>query len=368
MGNTYSSTDLITLNGIRRRVDRFVFDVLDNNNSVVGNLQPSRDRPANVSVDTSRGIMRTLTGIHVDAVRQLGISTVSARVRPAMVLQDGSSWPLGVFLFGDASRPRRSWGLELDATMVDPLYILSQPVGRYASFPAGTVCTSAALQLAQEVIFTPYAVTASTQTTGVDKAYTPDQSRQAIINDLLTIAGYFPVYFDNSGVMTFRPAPAATVFDSPTFDYEPGGRIIKDSIIESDDLLTAPNRYVVIDSGATASTVSASYDLPYTTPNSIVNRGFAVTKVIRTQGVQSNDAAFAAAVAAAQADARTFRTVSFKSTHDPRHDTFDLVRFLGNVYRELSWSVDLRAGAQMSHKITRVYEYQSPQLRRLLPA
>lgn len=353
-GNTYTSDDLLNLRGVHQRIDSYAFDLIDGSLNVIGSVNPVRDHVPTITLDTTRGIHRTLTGFVVDASRQSDIATVSARVRPRLTLQNGASYNLGVFLFGDGTRPRRSWGLELNASLVDALFILAQPVGRIIGYPAGTNLTTAALTLAQEVITSPSSVVASGATTGVDKAYRASDSRQKIINDLLGLASYLPVFFDNDGVMVMTPVPTLPAV-SADFTYEAGGRIIKDSIIETDDLLTAPNRWVVVDTGATQSAIVGSYDLPASAPNSISQRGFAVVHVIEQQGLGNVAAANAAAQAYANTTDAAFKQVTFESTHDPRHDAFNIVQFLGSQYRELGWSIDLRSGARMKHVLRRIY-------------
>jgi hypothetical protein len=142
---------------------------------------------------------------------------------------------------------------------------------------------------------------------------------------------------------------------SADYTYEAGGRIHKDSIVETDDLLSTPNRYVVIDTNGATSPIIGTYDLPASAPNSIANRGFAVTKVIELQGLTDSAAAATAAQAAANNDDAAFKQVEFRSTHDPRHDAFNIVQLLGNQYREVAWRIVLSSGGAMGHKLRRVY-------------
>lgn len=354
MATALTTDDLLNLRGVRRRVDSYLFDVLDQSNTVVGSVKPARGHAPKLGNDTTRRVFRTLTNFVVDAEQQVSIATVSGRVRPRMVLQNGVSFNLGVFLFGDATRPRRSWGLELGATLVDPLFILDQPVGRIVGYGAGTNLVAAALALAQEVITTPTNVGASATLLASPKGYQASDTRQKIINDLLAGAAFLPVYFDNNGTMQMQPVPLFPL-STPDFTYEAGGRIIKDTILETDNLLTAPNRYVVVDTSATGSPVIGTYDIPASAPNSITNRGFPVTKILQQQGLGSSSSAALAAQAAANQDEDTFKQTSFDSTHEPRHDTFNVVQLLGLQYREIAWDVELRSGGKMSHTLRRVY-------------
>jgi hypothetical protein len=46
---------------------------------------------------------------------------------------------------------------------------------------------------------------------------------------------------------------------------------------------------------------------------------------------------------------------SLDTVFDPRHDLYDLVDLDGVRWREVQWSVDLRAGAVQSHDLRRVW-------------
>lgn len=353
-GNTSSTDDLLNLAGIRQRIDSYLFDLVDLHGSRIGDVKPIRDSPAKIENLSNRTMYRTLTNFNLDANEQADLVSASARVRPRLVLQNGESFSLGVFLFGDATRPRRSWGQELAGTLVDQRYILAQSVGRSVGYDAGTDIVAAATALAQEVITGTITATPSTVTLSQPLGWKIEDARVKIIEDLMLLIGYLPPYFDNNGSLVLRPVPAAP-FSASVPAYEAGGRIVKDSIIETDDLLKAPNRYIAIESGASASPITGTYDLPASAPNSITARGFAVVKTLIVQGLADAGAAANAAQAAANSDINQFRQVQFESTHDPRHDTFDVISLLGDLYREVGWSVDLRAGGRMHHNLRRVY-------------
>jgi hypothetical protein len=185
--------------------------------------------------------------------------------------------------------------------------------------------------------------------------YKITDTRVKIMEALLDLAGYLPPYFSNNGLLVIRPVPAPP-YASEIDPYEANTRIIKDSMLETEDLLRAPNRYLAVESGASDVPIVGSYDVPASAPNSVTARGFPVVETLTVQGLTDVAAANAAAQAAANRDTNQYGQATFDSTHDPRHDTFDVIDYLGNVYREIGWSVDLRSGGAMSHQLRRVYQ------------
>lgn len=352
----FTTAALLDLTGnVRQRIDAFRFDVLDVSYNVIGHVHPIRGSQApRIELDTTRTLFRSMSNFDVDANQQGDLNTEKDRIRPVLVLQNGVEYPLGVFLFGDASRPRRSWGRELSASLVDERYILDQPVGRNVGLLPGDNVIAAAVRIVTEVCRCPMSIVSSGTTLTQPLGWQISDRRLKIIEDLTTLVGYLPPYFDNRGTLVFRPVPVPP-FSLVIPDYESGTRIVKDSVIESDDLLHASNRYIAIDQGATDNPIFGVYEIPPGAPNSIANRGFPVVEVITLQGLGSTAAAVEAARAAANKDPNQFMQVEFDSTLDPRHDTFNFYTFLGHTYREIAWSMELRSGAPMHHKVRRVF-------------
>ena len=356
-GAEFTTEDLLNLTGgVNQRIDSFRFEVLDRAYNVIGLVHPKRGEDAvRVELDVTRSLFRSMSNFELDATEQVHLNTEQDRIRIILVLQNAEEFPLGVYLFGDATRLRRGWGLDLSASLVDERYILNQAVGRNVGFSPGRNVIDSAVSIAQEVCACPMSIVTSSLTLTQPLGWRLSDTRSKIMEDLCQIAGYLPPYFDNAGTLTLRPVPIPP-YSSNIPAYDVDTRIIKDSIVESDDLLQAPNRYIAIDSGATDSPIYGSYDISGSAPNSVANRGFPVVETISVQGLASNQTAVAAAQAAANHDPNQFFQVEFDSTLDPRHDQFEIVAFMGNQYREIGWSFEARAGAPMHHKLRRVFQ------------
>ncbi len=125
--------------------------------------------------------------------------------------------------------------------------------------------------------------------------------------------------------------------------------------METDDLLTAPNRFIVISnvSSDSSAPVTASFDVPASAPHSIQNRGFVVAQV---EDLQVPDPTQAMAVAKNLALRQTiFEQVTLTTAPDPRHDSYNVVWWQGEPWLELSWSMALVEGGAMNHLLRKAY-------------
>src|SRR4030095_15156076 len=111
--------------------------------------------------------------------------------------------------------------------------------------------------------------------------------------------------------------PADEIAD---FDWDARQVVVRGNILETDDLLTAPNRFIVISNASddSSAAVFGSFDVPDSAPHYLPNRGFVIAQV---EDLQITDKAQAAAVARNLAIRQTvFERVSVTTAPDPRHD------------------------------------------------
>lgn len=347
-----TAAQLLDLDGVSRRSSTIRYDLLDATLTKIGEIDaPDREQPPAVTNNVNRTIKRTMDNLVLPPSVEADVDTIADRIRP-MWLVGGEEFECGVFLWADASRRRRSYGLHLDGALIDQTLILDQPLHYGVSYPEGISITAAIDELTTDI--PNRSISPSSYQIGNPVAWPVGTSRFQILAELCAMIGYFSPYFDNGGTMVVRPATdLASVAAEHT--YEAGGRIVDGTIVESDDLLDAPNLYVVIGSGANDAEVYGTFEVPDEAPYSLLNRGFYVTDVWESQGI--TDSAQAAATAAARyaSDSSTYRWVEFESTPDPRHDTFGVVQFLGALYREQEWVLTLREGVAMRHSLRRIY-------------
>jgi hypothetical protein len=358
---------LLALDGIGQRAASFRFELLDKTNSFLGTLDIDSSSPPSVENNINRTIKRQLNNLKLPPKTTAEVNTLTERVRPVMVFQDGSSFSLGIFLFADASRSVKLYasGQEMsaaefphgnytDATLVDQLMPLDQGTDGVTFYKPGTKVMDALNEQLEVSGVLEYTVDASDAKLADWMVWEAGGRRLEIINDLCALGSYYSLYFDNDGVGRIITVPNLETTD-PDFVYDVNTTVYVDTIVESDDLLDAPNRYVVINSSFQDFPVWGVWDIPSNAPNSIQNRGFAVTRVDDVQGVESQQQAEAMAKSIGQADYSTYRWANFSAAPNPLHDTFNIVEWRGDKYREQGWSLELQEGAPMKHELRRVF-------------
>jgi hypothetical protein len=346
--------DLVTLAGIGQRYSKIRFDLLDSIGSVIGIVHPDADRTPAIDVRTDATLKRVLRNLWVTPSEAIDIDLAADRVRPIWVFSDGSEWPLGTFIFADASTAWQSWGKPLTGSLVDHLLVLNQPSDvSVVSYPSGTNIADALEAEWRRSGLAEYRVEPC-GTFLADALSWPIETKQLTrMIDLSKLGGFLDPYVDNYGVGQSRAVPALTAetTDLVYDDNRDVGRVYADTTVESEDLLRAPNRFMVVSTSGSAAPVVAFADVPASAPQSWARRGFRVVEVIRVNGVASVADAQVIADAAVASSGHTFRYAEFDSAPDPRHDVYDIVRWMGENFLELGWSLPLAEGSSHHHRL-----------------
>ncbi len=351
------ATEAQILDGlVAQRVETYWFDLLDKANTRIGSIYP--ERTVTLANDSSQGIKRRLTGFKLTPSDASSVNPLAMRVQAwARIGSTSAPRSLGIFLWADHLKHRMRHGLTAEGSLGDQGIVLSVPLIASRTITSGTLVTDAITSLLNEAGIYSIEMDASTATVGAPMTYQGGQSGityAKVLGDLANIGGFLSPYFLSSGVCRVRTQPDLTTI-TPTLIYNDGGRVFADSIVESNDLLTAPNRYRAVDTAATSAEIVGDYALPSSYPHAYDNIGIYKTKRIEATGLGNNDAAAAYAQAFALQDPKAYETVSFSSPNDPRHETFDAITFRGDTYLELSWSMPLAPGGPMSHTAKRLF-------------
>jgi hypothetical protein len=359
-----TTSDLLALRGVAQRSTSYSFELVDKDERRIGDLHPmAAEQTPTITHDSSRGVMRDMANFNLTPQDQAAVNTLTDRVRPSMLLEDGATFPLGVFLFLDASNPRYSYGSPLAASLVDKGILLDQPIEHSVSLAAGQMVRTLIVNLLADIDIAS-TVEGSASVLANPLSWPAGVSRLRVISDLCTAGGFLPPFFNHAGVCNVV-APAnldeltgitghAFAPRTPVIDYADGSNIYAASPVSTNDLLTAPNRYIVIGNDVNAQPVVGVYDVPAGAPYSAYARGFVVAKVIDQQGIANKAAADYAAKAYGIAQ-QVHEYVTFAGPPDARHDGFSIVTFDGLRWLEQSWSLPLTAVGPMTHTLRRVY-------------
>lgn len=325
------------------------YQVLDPDLHVLGDIHPLR--ASNISCNGSGSIKRRLNGIQLGASDLRNIDLFRERIRPLWVLEDGTEWPMGVYVFTAAAVNRGTYASTLGATLYDQDFILDQATRASFGLDPGGSVLNAIERLLSQVNISHYSIPVSSSRVVADPVNWPSgTSRLKILRELCDLAGWLPPFFDNNGVLVIKPPPDI-VRDLPDHTYR-SNRVKRKSLVENDNLLNAPNVYIVICNGPSGGDISAAAQVDPALPFSVENRGFEVTSVTRVQGLTSSTQAQQMANTLAAGGAKGYKNVRFEGTPDPRHDVFQTIEWEASIYRELSWDLKLRPGGPMSHVLT----------------
>lgn len=330
------------------------FELQDKFGNEIDQLYPNADSPPTITNDTTRTIKRTLDGLELPPPEANKVNPLTDRVKVWWVDQDGE-FPLGVFLFADASYQRRSYGLAMIASLVDQTLIFDQPRETTWTVNAGDGLSASfsALVYGVDPQMQPV-ISPSSQLALEPIAWPGGTSRMQIMTDLCKTLAFYPPFFNNDGIPYFLTTPSIDLLEAD-FIYEPeNSYVYADTITESDDLLKAPNEFIVVSSSSQDVEIRGSYSVPPSAPHSLVNRGYAVISYSTQQGIETEGAANEAAAAAYLADESALRWVEFQTAPNPQHDTFNIIEFLDDLYRETSWSLVLTPGGPHTHSMRRI--------------
>ncbi|HLN64586.1 MAG TPA: hypothetical protein VK464_23935 [Symbiobacteriaceae bacterium] len=304
---------------------------------------------ATLSHDTSRTIMRQLN-LQLGVRDTATVVPLTDRIDVFMVFPAGVEYPLGRYLFTNPSRQKFTSGSLGSYALTDEMYVVDQEleVG-YSAVGKNTAAAIAEIMatfpFTVELAATPYT---STEAWGIGI------SRGQVLQSLALSGDYFNPWFGNDTHMHW--IRAFDPFDQiPDFNLDQGNRVMRQPIIEDDDILTAPNRFIVVSNNPTDPSVPVvgSADVPPSAPHSIQSRGFVVPKTVDLQVANSTQAT---AVAQNLVQRQTiFERVQLATPPDPRHDSYNVIRWQGALWLEIGWTLELSAGGLHTHLLRKTY-------------
>lgn len=353
-GRSVSADDLLDLNNVNGRAEGMRFDLLDPSGEILGAIHPVQ--VVTITNDTGGIIKRTISGLELIPSEAADVNPLRHRVRPYWILSDGTEYPMGLFKFVQPNFLRFSYGSHLRGSMCDLGVMLEQPTVNTLSFPVGYRVVDAIRDTIVLAGITDYAIPSSPLTLAAPKVWPAGDSTTygKIVAELCVMGLFYDGYFDNNGRYQIRASLDPDVNET-TLRYLSGGRLVSESMIESNNLMEAPNRYVVLDSAITESPITGVYDIPDSAPQSFANTGLRIPRFVDIPGIGTGVNAIAAARSAYLQDVKAYETVTFAGPPDPRHDTWDLVNYLGTNYLELGWSLKCEPGGEMAHTVRRVF-------------
>jgi hypothetical protein len=352
---------------VGQRQCTYRFDLLNGTSGEnKGEITPIRG--ASLSHNTGQTIKRQLSlglGVRDTAL----IDPVQDRVAVTMVFPNGQEYPLGRYMFTAESDQIFTSGELANVVLNDEMYLVDQaitqgfdgsttslsstnPAGTSpASSPAGfsitAIITALFNELPVRIEIEPSSFT-STQSWGIGTR------RGAIVEDLALTGDYLSPWFGNDTVMHWIRAfnPANRI---PDFDWDTGNQVMRSSILRTSNILNAPNRYVVISNNPSdkKEPTFAVVNVPANAPHSFEKRGFIIADV---RDISSVTTAQCTAIAQNLAERQMiFETTTITTAPDPRHDSYNVIKWQDSLWLELDWTMALTEGQPMTHTLRRAY-------------
>lgn len=335
-----------------QRSTTFRFDIVDSLTGYRRAVTPVIESGARIRHDTQSIIKRSITGLRLGVTDTAVFNSITSRLEPFMIVK-GEEFSLGRYVPSDWVGLVLSRGNQSVTSFYDEGFIIDQQISSSfgASTISGELVSSMLTRFLARYPITSYIEPTVYQSFGAWGAGT----RGGFILDQLALDGdYLSPWFDHTSTLqlkrNFDPAVAI-----PDFNFDDNLNVLSDGIIIANNLINAPNRFVVIGNGIDSFDVPivGQADVPSSAPHSIANRGFIIADVTNRQ-IRSNEQARAIAQALVQRQSLIEET-ELSTLPDPRHDSYDVIRWQGENWIEVSWTLPFAAGAPMDHVMQRTY-------------
>jgi hypothetical protein len=300
-----------------------------------------------------------------------GIDFLSDRIQPVVRLHlppygpaDWVEYPQGVFLLTTPSRSASVAGVVTrEVQGYDQLQVYSDDLlaTRYTVATGAVVTTAVTTLLASVLVAPKVRVTPHAGTLTAAKEWEPGTSKLRVINDLLGMINYESLSFDEDGVAVVQPyqSPAARA-EEYVYANDHQGLVMPDAGQEL-DLFAVANHWVLVVSEPDQPPLVAAYtNSNPASPTSTVRRQRTITDY-RTEQEATDLTTLQARVARLAVEAsQVYEAVTFKTGLMPIHSGNDVYRVtlsslaLNAAYAEQSWTMPLKAGAEMAHVARRV--------------
>lgn len=346
---------------VGQRVATYRFELVDIKTGYRQVVHPLADTVPTLSHDTNRTITRRLDNFILGVGESALVNVITSRIELFMVIDD-EDFPLGRYMFNNETQVQFTSGEVSSSSLYDEGFIVDQRIDESFSERAayGSGSGSAISPRIQRVLLKllenlPILADIAPTPFTTDASWPAGTSRGFIVEQLSIDGDYFSPWFGNDHKMhfirSFDPVNATV-----TFDLDSGNRVLRERIFKTNDLIDAPNSFVVISNSANAQVeeITGRYDVPGSAPHSIQNRGF-VIPFIENRQIETQEQAKAIATNIGQR-ATIFERVELYTAPDPRHDSYDVLHWQGSNWLELGWSLPLIEGAAMQHVARKAYE------------
>ena len=312
------------------------FDLLDEDLNPIGVVHPVG--APELKVERAQPTKRTLSGVTLLPPEASRV-TARTRISPVWVFEDGTEFPLGVFVLNDETTVVGDEDRLEAAVMSDQMALYRETLESAFSVRPGDLIIDQLTLLHQRATNPAPRVVADqiTATARVGMSWPSGTSISQALDELSRAAGC-RVWFDRAGMLRFTIEP-----DDPTEVIDLRNPI-NGSLQISYSNEDSPNRWIA-SAPEQEFAIIGVYDLPDESPHSYARRGRRVVREVEVPGLTDQETADAAAKRGSLEEAFPYKSASAEYPARPDLDAFDFVRLPdGQVYTLDGASTELTGG------------------------
>lgn len=298
------------------------------------------------------------------------VNFTTDKLQPIIKLQmpDGGwqEWPMGVFLLDSPQQkytPRNIEAREINAFDLGLILRTDLVTDRF-TISKGSSYVDQIYSLLTGAGIVNFQIAGNEAVLTNDLEWDPGTSKAVIINELLAAINYSSLSFDGNGVAVAGPYQAPS--EAPSiyaYNYNDDGVVLPDpGFLETLDYSSVPNVFVLYVSNPDSTPLRSVYinSNPNSPVSTVSRQGRQVVSFEQVNDIADQATLDAAVRKKAEEASQVFAQVEFTSGMIPLHTTADVMYLdWGNgavKYRETLWSMDLKAGAPMTHQVRRVVQ------------
>ncbi len=207
----------------------------------------------------------------------------------------------------------------------------------------------------------PRKITANSATIPVPKEWEAGTSKRQIISDLLSAINYESLSFDEDGFAVVKPyvSPQDRGAEYTYQDNELS--VMYPEVMQEYDLFSVPNRWIMTLSDPDRETITVDFtNSDPASPTSTVRRGRTITSFEQGQDADSEATMISRVARLAFESSQVYEAIEFSTALMPIHSGNDVLALIydplgiNGQYAEVSWDMELQAGAKMTHRARRV--------------
>lgn len=273
------------------------------------------------------------------------------------------SFPLGIFLLSSPTKKEEGYRVYREIEAYDKTLIVKEDkIIDRLTFKKGSKYYNAMVSVLTGAEVKNYNIENDGKTIPNDKEYAPGTEKLEILNDLASDLNFTPIWVDEFGY--FRSSKYYSPQELPEdYVYEDEAESITLNGSEEElDTFDLPNVFIVtVTNPDTESVLTSTFvnDSP-DHPRSTVNLGRRVVRHEEKNDIADQNALNAYVERLAQEASQLFGKVVFSTALMPFHGYSNVLYIknktlgINDKYAETSWTMPLRAGADMSHEVRKV--------------